>query len=134
MKNRQYYHNKENDKKYHVDICLGDNEECKKSIDEFVDKFNGENILCVFINDNNSDVGDYVSEISENIKNFILLYTNIDDIGSAVSVVEDLNITRLNSHPWLIGSNSKKEGTKQVVFNITKQYLREQKLNRITDV
>lgn len=135
MISRQYYHNTENNKKYHVDICLGDTEECKKSIDDFVDKFNGEDILYVFINDNNAiEVSNYVDEFVSKIKNFIALYSNIDDIHSAISVVDHNNTTRFNSHLWLIGQNKKTKNSKQLVFNITKQYIREEKLKRILNV
>ena len=139
LTDRQYYHDIEIDKVYHIDLCVSDEDnKVTKCIKEFVKNFKENEILYVFldISKEYTKYIKYLDKLDEHIKNHICLWSwnNIhkDSLKSAIELVDNINTTRYKTTPWLIQSGLKsREKGEQVVFNITKKYLRQQKLNKI---
>ena len=137
LKDRQYYHDTQIDKVYHIDLCVSDDDDkITKCVKEFVKNFKGDEILYIFIylNKEYNKYTKYVNSLTEHIKNHICLWSWNSSLETAIKMVDEINTTRYKTSPWLIQSGLKvREKDEQVVFNITKKYLRQKKLNKILD-
>jgi len=132
LKDRQYYHDTEVDNIYHIDLCVSDEDDrITNCVKEFVKNFKGNEILYIFIL--NNSIIRYIDGLNEHIKSHICVWNwNNNSLESAIKLVDEINTARYKTAPWLIQSGLKvREKYEQVVFNITKKYLRQQKLNKI---
>lgn len=139
MKNREYYLNTETNNIYFIDICIGDFSECSKHIDEYFNDFDKNSMIFVFCTEPNKII-EKNRELTEQKKNHIVLYSSLSlsNMDSLVGMIDHIQTSRISYNP-IASSNpidslikkEEKQQEKQVIYNITKRYIREKKLKRI---
>lgn len=138
MRSKQYYRDTENNTVYCVSICVGNSDECIESVNLFVKEWDEKNMLILFINTDCdiTTLSSTIENINDNIKNHIMTYSYVSSIKEAISIVDHTQTIRYNYFPWVVqgglnATSTPKVKQQQYVFNITKEYLREEKLKNI---
>lgn len=134
MKNRQYYKDTVTKKLFSTDFFIGDVNECLNFLSIFIEDFDENKFLYMSIT--NSETKDYellAKFIPKNVEHNIFQYAVVKDIKEFIDISNHISYRMYDNYQDLsafTGYKSKKKSV-QKVFNITKEYVREQKLKRL---